>query len=131
MLLSVDNDLCRDTTFVDIDYAKLMVNKKTAIRQTNEITQLLEDVEFLPDESALQIRSKHYVAIGCDLKNLTKLDDVLRAEVLPSECAVLFLAEVSLTYMDVKSANAVVSWASRLNNGQNNPCACLPEHTDE
>ncbi|KNG84409.1 leucine carboxyl methyltransferase 2 [Aspergillus nomiae NRRL 13137] len=116
MLLSADNDLCRDTTFVDIDYAKLMVNKKKAIRQTNEITQLLEDVEFLPDENALQIRSKHYVAIGCDLKNLTKLDDVLRAEVLPSECAVLFLAEVSLTYMDVKSANAVVSWASRLNN---------------
>ncbi|KAE8358334.1 hypothetical protein BDV27DRAFT_150537 [Aspergillus caelatus] len=116
MLLSADNDLCRDTTFVDIDYEKLMVNKKTAIRKADEITQLLEDVEFLPDYSAVQIRSKHYLAVGCDLKNLTKLDNVLRAEVLPSECAVLFLAEVSLTYMDVKSANAVVSWASRLSN---------------
>lgn len=127
MLLSADNDLCRDTTFVEIDYEKLMVNKKTAIRKTDEITQLLEDVEFLPDDSAVQIRSKPYLAIGCDLKNLTKLDTVLRAEVLPSECAVLFLAEVSLTYMDVKSANAVVSWASGLSNGQNYPCVYLSE----
>ncbi|KAE8352640.1 tRNA wybutosine-synthesizing protein 4 [Aspergillus coremiiformis] len=118
MLLSTDKSLCRDTTFVDIDYEKLMVNKKTAIRQTDEITQLLEDVEFLPDDSAVQIRSKQYLAIGCDLKNLTKLDTVLKADVLPSECSVLFLAEVSLTYMDVKSANAVVSWASKLSNGE-------------
>ncbi|KAF7591242.1 tRNA methyltransferase ppm2 [Aspergillus hancockii] len=116
MLLSADSSLCRGTTFVDIDYEKLMVNKKTAIRRTDEITQLLEDVEFLSDDSAVQIRSKHYLAIGCDLKNITKLDSVLKAEVLPSECSVLFLAEVSLTYMDVKSANAVVSWASQLRN---------------
>ncbi|KAB8229104.1 tRNA methyltransferase PPM2 [Aspergillus alliaceus] len=116
MLLSADNSLCRNTTFVDIDYEKLMINKKMAIQKTDEITQLLEDVEFLPDDSAVQIRSKQYLAVGCDLKNLTKLDNVLKAEVLPTECSVLFLAEVSLTYMDVESANAVVSWASKLSN---------------
>ncbi|KAE8149305.1 tRNA wybutosine-synthesizing protein 4 [Aspergillus avenaceus] len=114
MLLSADKSLCRDTTFVDIDYEKLMLNKKLAIQKTDEITQLLEDVEFLPDDSAVQIRSKHYLAIGCDLKNLTKLDTALKTEVLPAECSVLFLAEVSLTYMDVKSANEVVNWASQL-----------------
>jgi tRNA wybutosine-synthesizing protein 4 len=102
---------------VDIDYEKLMLNKKAALREAGALTQILEDVEFGPDESAVQIRSGQYVAVGCDLKNLDKLDRVLRAEVLPAECAVLFLAEVSLTYMDVKSANAVVSWASRLSNG--------------
>lgn len=94
-----------------------MINKKTAIKRTAEITQVLKDVEFLSDESAVQIRSAQYLGIGCDLKNLKKLDDVLRTEVLPAECSVLFLAEVSLTYMDVKSANAVVEWASKLNNG--------------
>ncbi|KAF4159746.1 hypothetical protein CNMCM6936_000114 [Aspergillus lentulus] len=104
------------TRFVDIDYEKLMVNKKTAICRTDEITQLLENVEFLSDESPIQIRSEQYLAIGCDLKNLKKLDDVLKTEVLPSECSILFLAEVSLTYMDVKSANAVLDWASKLNN---------------
>lgn len=103
---------------MDIDYEKLMLNKKTAIRRTEEITQLLENVEFLPDDSAIQIQSEHYIAIGCDLKNLKKLDDVLRKEVLPAECSVLFLAEVSLTYMDVTSANEVLKWAAQLNNGQ-------------
>lgn len=121
ILLSEDPSLCRDTRFVDIDYEKLMINKKTAIRRTDEITQTLGDVEFLSDESAVQIRSTHYLGIGCDLKNLKKLDDVLRNEVLPAECSVLFLAEVSLTYMDVKSANAVLDWASRLNNGRVHP----------
>lgn len=103
---------------MDIDYEKLMVNKKTAIRRTDEITRLLENVEFLSDESPIQIRSEQYLAIGCDLKNLKKLDDVLKTELLPSDCSILFLAEVSLTYMDVKSANAVLAWASKLNNGQ-------------
>ena len=124
MLLSAEKSLCRDTTFVDIDYEKLMINKKTALRQTGEITELLEGVEFLPDDSDVQIRSKDYIAVGCDLKNLTKLDRVLKTQILSSECSVLFLAEVSLTYMDVKSANAVVNWASKLSDGQ----ICLFPH---
>lgn len=118
MLLSAEGPLCRDTTFVDIDYEKLMLNKKTAIHGTPEITELLENVEFLPDESAVQVRSDRYKAIGCDLKNLKKLEDTLNAEVFPSsECSILCLAEVSLTYMDVKSAGAVVNWASKLSSG--------------
>ena len=119
MLLSAEKSLCRNTRFIDIDYEKLMVNKKIAIQRTVEITELLEGVEFLSDEKAIQICSEHYLAIGCDLKNLKKLDDTLRNEVLPAECSVLCLAEVSLTYMDVQSANAVVEWASKLSDGQN------------
>ncbi|PYI15247.1 leucine carboxyl methyltransferase [Aspergillus violaceofuscus CBS 115571] len=127
ILLNTEKSLCKDTRFVDIDYEKLMLNKKTAIRRTEEITQLLENVEFLPDESAIQIQSEHYIAIGCDLKNLKKLDDVLRKEVLPAECSVLFLAEVSLTYMDVKSANEVLKWAAQLNNGLKDARFCILE----
>jgi len=118
MMLSAEKPLCRDTTFVDIDYEKLMVNKKTAIQRTSEITDHLENVEFFPDDKAVQIRSDHYLAIGCDLKNIEKLDKTLHNEVLPAKCSVLYLAEVSLTYMDVESANAVVNWASKLSSGQ-------------
>ncbi|KAJ5101732.1 LCM-domain-containing protein [Penicillium alfredii] len=118
MLLSDEMQSTRrgQAVFVDIDYEKLMVNKKNAIHQTKEITDVLgEDVEFLPDQDAIQIRSPQYIAVGCDLKNLAKLDDVLRTRILPSaDCSVLFLAEVSLTYMDVESANAVINWASTL-----------------
>ncbi|KAL4784936.1 hypothetical protein BJX76DRAFT_356542 [Aspergillus varians] len=116
ILLSTDRSLCSQTTFVDIDYEKLMLNKKAAIQKADAITNVLENVEFNSDESAVQIRSREYIAVGCDLKNLDKLDHVLKTEVLPADCAVMFLAEVSLTYMDVKSANAVVNWASKLSN---------------
>lgn len=118
ILLSADESLCRNATFVDIDYEKLIVNKKLSIQKSDDIIQHLEDVEFLPDDSPIQIRSKNYLAIGCDLKNLEKLDEVLRRQILPQECSVLFLAEVSLTYMDVKSATAVLQWASKLSNSQ-------------
>ncbi|OJJ50914.1 hypothetical protein ASPZODRAFT_148300 [Penicilliopsis zonata CBS 506.65] len=114
MLLSSHRELCDGSRFVDIDYEKLMVTKKNAIQRTEEITGLLEGVEFLPDDSAVQIRSAPYIAVGCDLKNLTKLDATLQTEISPSQCSILCLAEVSLTYMDVKSANAVLSWAAKL-----------------
>lgn len=119
MLLAEDRSLCRNTVFVDVDYEKLMVNKKSAIQRTEEITVLLNNVEILHDDSPVQLRSDQYLAIGCDLKNLHKLDATLKMEVLPPRCSVLCLAEVSLTYMDVKSADAVVSWASKLSSGQN------------
>ncbi|KAJ5620421.1 LCM-domain-containing protein [Penicillium lagena] len=117
MLLSDERRSMRNgqTVFVDIDYEKLMVHKKIAIRRTQEIADLLGDVEYLSDESPIQIRSSRYLAVGCDLKNLTKLEDVMRNHILPStDCSVLCLAEVSLTYMDVQSSNAVISWASKL-----------------
>ncbi|KAL2864668.1 tRNA methyltransferase PPM2 [Aspergillus lucknowensis] len=116
ILLRTDRPLCSCTTFVDIDYEKLMVDKRAAIQKTEVITELLKNVEFGADESAVQIRSKEYIAVGCDLKKLEKLDNVLKTQVLPDECAILFVAEVSLTYMDVKSANAVLCWASKLRN---------------
>ncbi|KAL3464240.1 hypothetical protein BJX64DRAFT_255277 [Aspergillus heterothallicus] len=116
ILLNSDRLLCRNTTFVDVDYEKLMVNKRMAIERTRNITELLENVEFGVDESAVQVRSTEYIGVGCDLKNLEKLDHVLKEQVLPAECALLFVAEVSLTYMDVQSANAVLNWASKLSN---------------
>ncbi|KAL3495230.1 leucine carboxyl methyltransferase [Aspergillus germanicus] len=113
----LNNERPSNTTFVDVDYEKLMVNKRIIIEKTESITQLLSgNVEFGTDESAIQIRSKEYIAIGCDLGNLEKLDHVLRTQVLPAECAVLFVAEVSLSYMDVKKASAVIKWASKLSN---------------
>ncbi|KAL2821639.1 hypothetical protein BJX63DRAFT_223113 [Aspergillus granulosus] len=114
ILLNTDRPLCKNTTFVDVDYEKLMVNKRIIIEKTEVITPLLENVEFGTDEDAVQVRSTEYIAIGCDLKNLEKLDHVLKTQVLLTECAVLFVAEVSLTYMDVQSANAVINWASKL-----------------
>ncbi|KAL4968782.1 tRNA methyltransferase PPM2 [Aspergillus stella-maris] len=125
-ILSAEGFVSSQTTFVDVDYEKLMVNKKTAIQKAQIIQdQLVGTVEFSSDESAVQIRSEQYIAVGCDLKNLEKLNHVLKTEVLPADCTILFLAEVALTYMDVKSANAVISWAAKLNDDVH---FCILEH---
>lgn len=94
-----------------------MINKKNIIQKTKEITELLDDVEFLPDENAVLMRSKHYIGVGCDLKNLKKLEEALKMEI-DSNYSILCVAEVSLTYMDVQSANALIHWASKLSDGQ-------------
>lgn len=121
ILLSEEQKSTRsgNTVFVDIDYEKLMVHKKNAIRQTQEITRVLGNIEFGSDEDVIQISTSRYRAVGCDLKNLKKLDEVLQNNILPSvDCSVLLLAEVSLTYMDVQSANEIIKWASKLTNGE-------------
>ncbi|KAJ9204275.1 hypothetical protein DTO164E3_2037 [Paecilomyces variotii] len=113
-LLSTEESLCKNATFVDIDYEKLMINKRNAIEKTTEISSLLKDVEFLSDENAVLIRSKHYVGVGCDLKNLKKLGETLNTIIGEDQCSILCTAEVSLTYMDVESADAVIKWTSSL-----------------
>lgn len=120
LLSNADNTAsCRNTKFVDIDYEKLATVKKTIVQKTKEITDLLEDIEVLTDESTVQLRSKQYTIIGCDLKNLQKLESSLRNDILPSasECSILCVAEVSLAYMDVKSADAVINFTSKLSHG--------------
>jgi len=107
------------TIFVDIDYEKLMDHKKKTIQHSEQITSVLENTQYGVNEDPIQIRSSRYIAVGCDMYNLKKLDEVLRTSVLPStDCSVLCLAEVSLTYMNVKSAHDIVTWASKLTRGE-------------
>jgi tRNA wybutosine-synthesizing protein 4 len=115
--LSSEKSLCNQALFIDVDYDKLMINKRDVIHKTKELTEALEDVEFLPDDSVLLVRSKRYIGIGCDLKNLQKLDDALRMEPLLSQSSILCVAEVSLAYMDIESADEVIRWASKLSSG--------------
>jgi tRNA wybutosine-synthesizing protein 4 len=127
--LSREKSLCTNTIFIDIDYEKLMLNKKNVILDSKEIMDILEDAEFLSDENALLVRSKHYIGVGCDLRDLRKLGEVLQSEVSFTYSSVLCVAEVSLTYMDVDSANAVIAWGSKLSHGQL-ISSILPTHGD-
>ena len=63
------------------------------------------------------LRSNQYMAVGCDLKDLATLERVLRTEFDLSTTSILFVAEVSVTYMPVNDADALLRWASKLGNG--------------
>jgi tRNA wybutosine-synthesizing protein 4 len=68
----------------------------------------------------IYLRSGKYMALGCDLRDLDSLEKVLRSEFDMSESPILFVAEVSVTYMPLSDANALIGWASKFDN-----CTCI------
>lgn len=65
-----------------------------------------------PDDGPLVLQSEKYCQIGCDLRDLETLKETLSRLVKLSDCEFLFVAEVSITYMDTQSADALIEWAS-------------------
>ena len=104
--------------FIDVDYPKLMRTKCEVIQQTQTLKNLLEDLQIDENENGIFLRSKSYVAIGCDLCQLRLLEELLKEVVDLERSPVLFVAEVSLTYMSYQDANAMINWASRIKNGK-------------
>ena len=58
------------------------------------------------------------MAVGCDLRDLEQLECALSEELELSKCTFLLTAEVSVTYMDVEAADALIAWAVKLKDGE-------------
>lgn len=56
------------------------------------------------------------MAIGCDLRDLQLLERTLRAELDIPNSSILFVAEVSVTYMPLTDANKLIAWANAFEN---------------
>ncbi|KAF3483174.1 leucine carboxyl methyltransferase 2 [Arthroderma uncinatum] len=112
-LLAREPKLCENVKFIDIDHHKLMLEKWDAIQNSAELKSLIPDAVFA-DQGGPLIRGKQYVGIGCDLGDLVELEKILKSELDPSKFSILCTAEVSLTYMDVKAADALIAWAVKL-----------------
>lgn len=97
--------------FVDVDHPALMEKKCDIIFNTSQLRDLLGPHDRPLDPSGLTLRSQNYLAIGCDLADITKFDMLLANEVQLSSCLVFCTAEVSLTYMDSNAADALIRWA--------------------
>ena len=115
--MSREPSLCANARFIDIDYEKLMFTKRDVIQRNKILNDLVPDDNSTVDNDSVVIRSKRYLGIGCDLKNIRKLEETLKGEMDLSHYSILCTAEVSLTYMDVKSADALIHWVSKLSNG--------------
>lgn len=113
-----ERDICKDVKFLDIDHHRLMVNKRNMIRDCKELRELIPDADFLPDTESLLIRGSQYIGIGCDLAEVQKLESALKSQLNLDQYSIFCFAEVSLTYMQVHAANAVLSWASKLSDGK-------------
>lgn len=62
-------------------------------------------------------RSDQYIQLGCDLRELSRLEKALASVVDFENSELLFTAEVSITYMDSDASDALINWASGLPDG--------------
>ncbi|KAJ4267411.1 tRNA methyltransferase ppm2 [Fusarium torreyae] len=109
-------DSCENTLFIDVDYPDLMRKKRAIVLGTPQLKELLGEDYFISDKDTdhLLLHSDKYCQIGCDLRELESLRKCLESFLSLSECSVLFVAEVSVTYMDTFSADALIQWASSI-----------------
>jgi tRNA wybutosine-synthesizing protein 4 len=111
--------------FVDIDYKELMMKKREVVQNTAELNSMLTNILISPTRDVL-LRSDEYIQLGCDLRDLTGLERMMSSVVNIKESLMLFTAEVSITYMDVKDADALIRWAGMLPDGEDMPHKVSP-----
>ena len=105
--------VCQHVMFIDVDYPQLIAEKADIIRSTPQIHNLLTRFDEGTRSSGVNLSSDQYHAIGCDLSRVDTLERLLEGTVEISQCMVLCTAEVSITYMNVAAADALITWAAR------------------
>ncbi|KAL8669856.1 MAG: hypothetical protein Q9168_005573 [Polycauliona sp. 1 TL-2023] len=96
-----------------------MILEQSEMRDIIGWTQSSEPEGFEPasqsakDGAGIIIRSNNYVGVGCDLRDIARLSKILEEDLQIGNCLVLCSAEVSITYMDVEAADALISWAAQ------------------
>ncbi|KAI5457239.1 hypothetical protein BGZ63DRAFT_427960 [Mariannaea sp. PMI_226] len=113
-------DACENTTFVDVDYPDLIRKKRSIVLGTPALRDLLGPNPTVSEKDTDQILlgSDKYYQLGCDLRKLDAFRQCLESFLPLSDCSVLFVAEVSITYMDTKSADDLIEWASSIGHAE-------------
>ncbi|TDZ32371.1 tRNA wybutosine-synthesizing protein 4 [Colletotrichum trifolii] len=110
-------EACQGVTFVDVDYPDLIAKKRRVVLETPELKDLLGSWE-VNDDHPIVLRSRRYCQLACDLRQLCTLKTCLSNLFDLSKTEFLFVAEVSITYMDTEGADGVIKWASCLENAE-------------
>jgi tRNA wybutosine-synthesizing protein 4 len=108
-------EISKQALFIDIDYKDLILKKRAMIQATDQLSSYFTNV--IISESEVSFESDQYVQMGCDLRDLKLLEDTLKKIIDPSKARILFVAEVSITYMEKKTADDLVHWAAKLPDG--------------
>lgn len=115
--LATQNSRAENVIFVDIDYPELIASKVRIILETPQLLNLLGPLVEAKNGDITPLRTKQYIALGCNLANTADLNEALMNEIDLKSCRVLCLAEVSITYMDTEASDSLIRWASLLPEG--------------
>ena len=101
-----------------------MIKKRDMVLDQSEMKHLIGEpndeaphLHSTGHESPIMIRSNRYMGLGCDLRDIARLDKILEEELQIRRCLVLCSAEVSIAYMDVDAADALITWAAQYDDG--------------
>jgi len=120
--------ISKGAIFVDVDYPQLIGRKRDRTLTNDLLRDALLKTNLRSSKPPVYLRSDQYMALGCDLRDLGTLERVLRDEFDLASSSILFVGEVSVTYMPVPEADALIRWASTLPDGERtaqgryNPC---------
>ena len=105
---------------MDVDHPRLMQRKVEVIKANQPLLDVLPNFATSNLPSGILGRSEQYVAVACDLKQVSHLDRTLRQlfDLDAPSVAILFVTEVSLAYMERHTADAVLKWAARFRDGK-------------
>ena len=127
--LSKHQSIRNKCRFVDLDFPDLIAKKADVIINTPQFRELIDPLERPSSPGELAIRSENYLAVGCDLGDISRLDELLAESIDKSRSSILCIAEVSMTYMDVKAADALIKWAAQYNDSmQDHPIRVSSNH---
>lgn len=117
-------DACENALFIDVDYPDLLLKKRAIVLETPALRELLgPDISTSQsDKEHVILQSPKYCQVACDLRELETFREILSSLVPLSDADVLFVAEVSVTYMDTGSADSLIEWASSIGKGQPKEC---------
>jgi tRNA wybutosine-synthesizing protein 4 len=106
--------------FVDVDFPDLIERKRRTVMDTPELVGAFSGVRERGElVKPVVFQSDHYVQIGCDLRELKVLQQGLESVLGDfTQCEFIFVAEVSITYMETEGADEVIRWASTLGDGE-------------
>ncbi|KAI5955729.1 PPM2 [Candida jiufengensis] len=100
-----DNNL----NFIDIDYPDLINEKYNHIQNSSKIQNLIGE----PTPSEFKLNCKNYKLIGCDLKQTSQYQNLINTLFSTTTDQIhIFIAEVSLAYMNPKYANPIIEISS-------------------
>ena len=119
--MAQDGDLCSNTKFIDVDFEELMISKREIILNNPRMRDLLSSHANQPLAKGVLLDAEEYAAVGCDLRNLRRLERLLKSVVDIEQCLVLCAAEVSITYMATEDSDALIAWSATLSPGECNP----------
>ena len=99
---------------MDVDFPDLMRNKCDIVCKTESLMALLSHFAPAPNANGILGSSDAYVAIGCDLRDIDRLKAMLQNhfQLETIDYAIIFIAEVSIAYMDLRTSQNVFTWAA-------------------